>query len=120
MLVATVHWLYMTLRRLGEEKKAAKALRLVVGEPDIIENDDYYELVKLYQGRSKADDLVRQLGGDANTIGSASLGYGLGNWYLYNGNREEALKIFRKIVEGNQWASFGFIAAEAELARLKP
>jgi tetratricopeptide (TPR) repeat protein len=120
MLVATVHWLYMTLRRIGEDKKAAKALKLIVGEPDIIENADYYKLIKLYQGRSKDEDLARELGGDANTIGSASLGYGLGNWYLYNGNREKAVNIFKTIAAGDQWASFGFIAAEAELARLKP
>jgi len=120
MLVATVHWLYMTLRRLGEEKKAAKALRLVAGEQDIIENADYYKLVKLYQGKTAAGDLAKELNGGASTIGSASLGYGLGNWYMYNGRRDEAVNVFKTIAAGDQWASFGFIAAEAELARLKP
>jgi tetratricopeptide (TPR) repeat protein len=120
MLVATAHWLYMTLRRLGEEKKAAKALRLVAGEQDIIENADYYKLVKLYQGKRTAGDLAEELTGGANTTGSASLGYGLGNWHMYNGRRDEAVNVFKTIVTGNQWASFGFIAAEAELARLKP
>ena len=33
------------------------------------------------------------------------------------GDREKAMTIFRKIVAGNQWASFGYIAAEAELKR---
>lgn len=120
MLVATVHWLYMTQRRMGDEKKAARMLELIPGEPDIIENRDYYELVKLYKGKSEAGTLERELGGEANTLGNASLGYGLGNWHFYNGKREEGLNIFRKIVVGNQWASFGYIAAEAELARLKP
>jgi tetratricopeptide (TPR) repeat protein len=120
MLVATVHWLYMTLRRLGEEKKAAKALELVAGEQDIIENADYYKLVKLYQGKTRAADLAKELTGGANTTGSASLGYGLGNWQMYNDRRDEAVKVFKTIVAGDQWASFGFIAAEAELARLKP
>ena len=120
MLVATVHWLYMTQRRIGDEKKAARTLELIPGEPEIIENRDYYELVKLYKGKSEAATLEKALGGEANTLGNASLGYGLGNWYLYNGRREEAINIFRKIVAGNQWASFGYIAAEAELTRLKP
>lgn len=120
MLVATVHWLYMTLRRMGEEKKAARALELVSGEQEIIENADYYKLIKLYQGKTKAEDLERELADGANTIGNASLGYGLGNWYLYDRRRDEAIKIFEKITTGNQWASFGFIAAESELARLKP
>ena len=49
------------------------------------------------------------------TLGSASLGYGIGNYFLYNGDRANALEVFRKIVAGNQWASFGYIAAESEL-----
>jgi len=34
---------------------------------------------------------------------------------LYNGEKEKAAKIFRQIISSNQWASFGYIAAEAEL-----
>ena len=43
--------------------------------------------------------------------------YGIGNWHLYNGRRAEAERIFRRIVAGGQWGAFGYIAAEAELAR---
>lgn len=112
MLVATKHWLYMTLRRLGKMKEAEKALADVKDNLDIIENDDYYKLIKLYQGKLKAEDLMTE---DADSLSNASLGYGVGNWFLYNGKRDEAMKIFRQITAGNQWASFGFIAAEAEL-----
>ncbi len=115
MLVATKHWLYMTLRRLGKTKEAAKSVADIKDNLNIIENDDYYKLVKLYQGKLKAEDLLKELGADANSLSNASLGYGLGNWFLYNGEKEKALKIFRQITSGNQWASFGFIAAEAEL-----
>jgi tetratricopeptide (TPR) repeat protein len=117
MLVATTHWLYMTLRRLGREKEANKALEPIKDDLDIIENTDYYKLIKLYQGKLKAEDLLKEIGAQANTLSNASLGYGLGNWFLYNGQRDEAVKIFRQIISGNQWASFGFVAAEAELKR---
>ncbi|CAN5620065.1 hypothetical protein BH20ACI4_BH20ACI4_27530 [soil metagenome] len=112
MLVATKHWLYMTLRRLGKTKEAEKSIAGIADNLDIIENDDYYKLVRLYQGKLKTEDLMTQ---DANNLGNVSLGYGLGNWFLYNGEKEKAEKIFRQITSGNQWASFGFIAAEAEL-----
>jgi hypothetical protein len=115
MSVATKHWLYMTLRRLGKTREAAKAVADVKDDLDIIENDDYYKLVKLYQGKLKADDLLKELGATADSLSNASLGYGVGNWLLYNGEREKAQTIFRRITAGNQWASFGFIAAEAEL-----
>lgn len=119
MQVATTHWLYMTLRRMGKDKEAAKTLEPIKDDLDIIENADYYKLVKLYQGKLKAEDLSKEIGANANTLGNASLGYGLGNWFLYNGKRDEAVKIFRQITGGNQWASFGYIAAESELAREK-
>jgi Tetratricopeptide repeat. len=115
MTVATKHWLYMTLRRMGKEKEAQKAVADVKDGLDIIENDDYYKLIKLYQGKIKAEDLLKEIGSNADALSNASVGYGLGNWFFYNNRREEADKIFRQITNGNQWASFGFIAAEAEL-----
>ncbi len=114
MLVATTHWLYMTLRRLGKTKEAKKSVAGIRDNLDIIENDDYYKLVKLYQGKLKPEDLMTR---EANSLSSASLGYGIGNWFLYNGKRDQATKIFRQITGGNQWASFGFVAAEAELKK---
>jgi hypothetical protein len=48
----------------------------------------------------------------------ATQGYGVGNWYLYNGDEKRAMDIFNKVVEGNYFSAFGFIAAEAELHRL--
>ena len=117
MQVATAHWLYMTLRRLGREKDASRVLTGVKPDLDVIENGDYYKLIKLYQGHIKAADLIAEIGSNSSTLSNASLGYGLGNWFLYNGQRTEAEKIFRQINVGNQWASFGYIAAEAELKR---
>lgn len=116
MLVATTHWLYMTLRRLGREKEAAKAIAAIANNLDVIENGDYYKLIKLYQGKLKPTDLL-EANQAANTLSNATIGYGVGNWFLYNGQRAEAEKLFRKIVTENQWASFGYIAAEAELTR---
>lgn len=112
MLVATKHWLYMTLRRMSRPKEAGKSIADVKDNLEMIENDDYYKLVKLYQGKLKAEDLMTN---DANSLSNASLGYGVGNWFLYNGEKSSAMEIFRQITSGNQWASFGFIAAEAEL-----
>lgn len=118
MQVATAHWAYMTLRRLGHKKEAEKAIAGIGDNLDIIENADYYKLIKLYQGKLKPSDLLGDTTQTANTLSNATVGYGVGNWHLYNGRRAEAEKIFRQIVAGNQWASFGYIAAEAELTRL--
>lgn len=117
MLVATTHWLYMTLRRLGRKKEATKAVAVIKPDLDVIENADYYKLIRLYQGTTSSEELLKEISGEASALSKASIGYGLGNWFLYNGQRDEAEKVFRQIILGNQWASFGHIAAEVELSR---
>ena len=117
MLVATANWLYMTLRRLGRKKEAASVVDAIKPDLNVIENADYYKLIRLYQGTMTAAELLKEISGEASPLSKASVGYGLGNWFLYNDQRDEAEKIFRQIILGNQWASFGHIAAEAELSR---
>ncbi len=117
MMVATTHWLYMTLRRLGREKEASASLAPITDNLEVIENADYYQLIKLYQGKLKPSDLLSDTNQTANSLSNATVGYGLGNWFLYNGRRTEAENTFRQIVLGIQWASFGHIAAEVELTR---
>jgi tetratricopeptide (TPR) repeat protein len=51
MLVATTHWLYMTLRRLGRDKEASKTLAPIKNDFELIENGDYYKLIRVYKGQ---------------------------------------------------------------------
>lgn len=118
MRVATAYWHYMTLRRMGRAKDAKRILEPFSANIEVIENTDYLKLIRLNRGEAKPETLLSTISGGANTLGSASLGYGIGNYFLYNGDKEKANTIFRKIVAGNQWASFGYIAAEAELNKL--
>jgi hypothetical protein len=120
MLVATVYWRYMTLRRMGKAKEAKQLLDTLPKDLDVIENEDYLKLIKLNRDEERPENLLSTIKGDANTLGSASLGYGIGNYFHYNGDREKAVAVFRKIVAGDQWSSFGYIAAEVDLARLNP
>jgi len=120
MRVAASHWIYMAGRRFNKEKDAKRFIAEEIKDNlDIIESGDYYKLIKLYQGKRTAEDLVQEISAETNTLSNASLGYGLGNWFLYNGEKEKAAKIFRQITNGNQWASFGYIAAEIDLSRIK-
>lgn len=112
-LVATTHWLYMTLRRLNRAGEAAKALEPITEGMDVIENTGYYRLLLMYKGIIPAERLLEEAKGDS--AASHSMLYGVGNWHLYNGRREQAVAIFRRITSSEQWTSFGFIAAEADL-----
>jgi tetratricopeptide (TPR) repeat protein len=119
MLVATAHWKYMTLRRLGKKSEAAKLVEGIPDNLDIIENGDYYKLIKLYKGKLSGDALIKEFEAMPDSVSKATLGYGLGNRFLYHSKTDEAVKIFRTVATGKQWASFGYIAAEAELLRVK-
>ncbi len=119
MRVAAGYWVYMSARRSGLRKDADRFLKTELKDNlQLIENHEYYKLIKLNKGVIKVDDLLKEIGSDANTLKSSTLGYGIGNYFLYNGTEEKATAIFRKIVAGDQWASFGYIAAEVELGRL--
>lgn len=114
MLVATSHWLYMTLRRLGRAAEADAVLAPISRDMAIIENDAYHRLLLLYKGALSPDSLAPS---GSDPLNDASAGYGLGNWHLYNGRREEAMTVFRRVLRGGNWPAFGYIAAEAEVAR---
>ena len=49
----------------------------------------------------------------------ASLAYGVANWFFYNGETDRSIRALEQLIAGGQWTSFGYIAAEADLARLR-
>ena len=114
-LIAVSDWLYMTYRRMKKDAEAAKVLERITPQLQVKENKSYFDRLLFYKGLKKESDLVNlEKAGDLEI---ATLGYGLGNWHLYNGNRAKAEEYFRKIVSGKHWPAFGFIAAETELTR---
>ena len=80
------------------------------------DDQQYYDRLQMYKGLKTPEELL-QKGGDP--VSTATLAYGVGNWYLYNGRKAEAKAVFEKIITGPNWMPFGFIAAEAELARMR-
>jgi tetratricopeptide (TPR) repeat protein len=115
-LVSVSHWLFMTLRRLGRPQEAEKVLEPISSSLDVIENASYHKLLLMYRGEITLEDLMKE---SMAGLDRATILYGIGNWHLYNGDSARAEETFRAIVAApDQWPAFGFIAAEAELARL--
>jgi hypothetical protein len=84
---------------------------------DVIENQAYYRLLLLYKGELPLDSVLTVGPTGEMSVTDATAAYGVGNWHLYNGRRADAERVFRRILAGGQWGAFGYIAAEAELAR---
>jgi tetratricopeptide (TPR) repeat protein len=120
-LIDCSNWLYVSLRRAGKEQEAAEALARITRD---VKNTEphlffYLRLLHFYQEKlteqevlppppAGRDDLEGEL--SFNTVT-----YGVGNWRLYHGDRAGATELFRKVVEGEAWNSWGFIGSEAEL-----
>ncbi|HEX8392614.1 MAG TPA: hypothetical protein VF665_09690 [Longimicrobium sp.] len=114
--VAAADWLYMSYRRLGRTEEAEKVLQGIRPDLDVVENRAYLRRLRMYRGELPPDSLLAPGRDDALTL--ATQGYGVANWYLYNGNPEQAEEIFWRITSAENWAPFGYIAAEADLRRI--
>jgi tetratricopeptide (TPR) repeat protein len=118
--VATSDWLYMTYRKMGDLERAAEVLDTISPDMEIIENDSYFQRLLMYKGLVQPEALLNLEAGNDPDLGItlATQGYGVGNWYLANGDTAKAKEIFQMVMDSPIWAAFGYIAAEAELARL--
>jgi tetratricopeptide (TPR) repeat protein len=120
--INSTNWLYAALRRAGKSAEATKALEAV---PPEMTNESphtrfYLNLVRFFQGRMTEADALPPEPPAANTDQEVELpfdtvAYGIGNWYLYNGNPAKAREYFRRVQKGHVWVTWGFIGSELEL-----
>jgi hypothetical protein len=109
----------MALRRAGRNDEAAAALIPITDDFDIIENDSYYRIVKMYKTGVPPVVVDSVLGAGVRNPSDASFAYGVANWVLYNGDTARAVRAYEQLLAGGSWASFGYIAAEADIARIR-
>jgi tetratricopeptide (TPR) repeat protein len=120
--VGPTDWMYMSLRRAGKTAEAAKVLESISADMKIAGNENlYYSRLLLYKGvKTEAELEIPAPSTDmAAELRAATLAYGLGNWHLYNGNPARARDLFQRAIATRAWPAFGFICAEADLARMK-
>lgn len=124
-LIDASNWMYVSLRRAGDEAKASEVLTRIT--PDVKNTEPhlffYLSLLHFYQGKiaerevlppppAKPGDVEAEL--SFNTVS-----YGVGNWHLYHHEMPQAMSLFKEVVKGEAWNSWGFIGSEVELARMK-
>lgn len=115
MEVAARYWSYLTLLRLNRPEDARAVAEAVEPDWPLLENTSYLTLLLLYSGRYPVDSLIPAT--TTGTVGSATLGYGVAQWYLAGGRVEEARRLQDVVLADGQWPAFGYIAAEADVAR---
>jgi hypothetical protein len=115
MLVATSDWLYMTLRRVKRDAEVRQVLEPIREQMDVLENGAYHARLLMYKGLRTPESVLNL--NTADDIQIATQGYGVGNWYLVNGDRAKAKEVFDRVLARKAWTAFGFIAAEADMKR---
>lgn len=114
MRIAFTYWKYMALRKIGRDGQAGNLLDQVSLNTELIENTSYHKLLMVFKGVFTEVDVLDD---ENSALDNATIGYGLGFWHDINGRNERAQKIWKQVYASGNWAAFGFIAAEAELAR---
>jgi tetratricopeptide (TPR) repeat protein len=115
-LAGSTDWLWMSLMRAG---RAAEAKAMLARRPDsLATNVAYAQRLRLYRGEIGPNAVMTPA--DTGDVAVATLSFGIGNWYLVNGDTARARSWFERSVRSGGWPGFGFIASEAELRRLAP
>ncbi len=113
-LAGSVDWRWMSLARAGRRAAADSLLR---ARPDSLPpNNAYGPRLRLYRGEISADSVFTPA--DTGDVVVATLSYGVGNWFLVQGDSAGARRWFDRSIASGGWPAFGFIAAEAERRRL--
>jgi tetratricopeptide (TPR) repeat protein len=115
-LAGSTDWLWMSLSRAG---KRAEAKAMLARRPDTLPTTPGYAYVirlKMYRGELAPTALFTPA--DTADVQVATLSFGLGNWYMVQGDSAKAKTAFQRAIKSGGWPGFGFIVAEAELARM--
>ena len=115
-LVAMTEWAVRALRRSGRHDEARALLESISPDLPIEENVAYYHDLLFYKGLKTADELLSP--GENGPYRLETVGFGVANWLLVEGDTTRAWEIIEEISRHPWWPGFGRIAAEVELARL--
>ncbi len=114
--VAATYWQVITLAHLGRLSEVRQVLSGIDRAWDIIENGSYHRLWLWMKGEIAERDLLPE---DATALERQTIGNGMGQWFLGVGQRSRAIRAFEGVLATGPSASFGFLAAEAAMARLR-
>lgn len=83
----------------------------------ILENKSYHAMLLMFKGQRSRISV--QSDATSNELDAATVGYGLGMAAMFDEAVEGAKGHFKRITGATMWPSFGHIASEAELGRMR-
>jgi tetratricopeptide (TPR) repeat protein len=117
--VSSALWLFFSLRRQERLREAGDALGAVPSGAEVVVREPELRLLLAFRGELTLDSLLRSMQRDSGTADDALYGYGIGMAMLVRGRMEEAELAFEQVLAIPDWTLPAFMAAEAELARIR-
>lgn len=122
-IVAALDWQFMSWQRAGMGDEAVwllSHLDAVSYDPEQLDSPCvpnslkgcYVQRLRMYRGELKPEDLLRR--DTEDSLALATLGYGVGNWYLSHGFTAAARRSFDRVLELGDPTTLGYLAAEFE------
>ena len=115
-MVAMTEWAVRAALRAGRDTEAEELLEGIPLGLSVEENVAYYHDLLFYKGELTAADLLNP--GEDAPYRRETVGYGVANWLLVQGDTAGATALLEELVQDPWWPGFGRIAAEVELYRL--
>jgi tetratricopeptide (TPR) repeat protein len=115
--VACKAWQYLALRRAGRAEDAAKVLETVKPGLKLTEGAAYLDRLLLFKGAMTEQEVAKRM--EEGPLQVSTVAYGIGIWHLLNNRPAEAKNYFTKATSTDAWNSFGAVASDVELKRMK-
>lgn len=130
--IAASYWLYLIYWRLDRKEEAGEIISSI--PKDIDKAPDYYKsggfiyhnLLLFFTGKITEKELLNAEKYEKHfdnhivpQVWYLTTNYGFGVFKLLSNQEKQAIEIFERMVEGDSWSTFGFIAAEVELAEIR-
>ena len=116
--VGATDWLYNALMKGGMDAEAEAALDRIPVDIDTNREHPYFKRVMVYKGEYLPSDVLMIDKPAGNwTGGDITVGYGVGNWYRFQGNDAMADEIHEKILETPYWNAWAWVVTDREASR---
>lgn len=118
VLVGATDWLYNAYMKAGMRDEAAAALEKIPPDLDTNRDHPYFKRVMVYKGVLDPSEIIDVDKPAADWTGfDITAGYGIGNWYRFNGDADTADMIHGKILETPYWNAWAYVVTDREFAR---
>lgn len=119
-LIAVSDWYYMTLQKLGRQEEASALLSRITETMEPGDNTAYYARLLMYKGLKKPEELLSADPAVVAPLELITMGYGIGNYYLMNGEPEKGYAIMENVRkagdENDYYFAFAYLASMVELS----